>query len=272
MIVFGAITPHPPLLIPGIEKNDRDKIAKTEKAMLDLSEKLAESEPDTIIFITPHSLLYPDLFNICDIQNLKGDFVEFGDKSDSWSGQNDLDLAERIARKAEDEGVPTILFNNGDDQFALDHGIMVPLYFLKQKIDYNFKIIPIGYTYGSRAEHYLFGQIIASVCEQTSRRIAIIASGDLSHRLDMKAPDGFSYDGEKFDQEFVELIKEADAYTLMNMDEELVENAGECGYKSALILLGAMSNLRFQPEIYSYEGPFGVGYLVANMNVEAKEK
>ena len=270
MIVFGAITPHPPLLIPNIKKEDRDKIQNTEQAMTKLSKDLAEAEPDTIIFITPHALLYPDLFNVNGMQNLKGDFSQFGNTKDTWSGQNDVDLAERITKKAEDEGVPTVLYDNGEESFTLDHGIMVPLYFIKDKIDFKYKVLPIGYTYGSRAEHYLFGQIIASVCEQSVRRIAIIASGDLSHRLDMEAPDGFSYDGGKFDKEFIDLIEQADTYSLMNMDEELVENAGECGYKSSLVLLGALSNLQFQPSVYSYEGPFGVGYLVANMNIKTK--
>jgi hypothetical protein len=31
-----------------------------------------------------------------------------------------------------------------------------------------------------------------------------------------------------------------------------------------LILLGLLDGLKTKPEVISYEGPFGVGYLVAN--------
>ena len=50
-------------------------------------------------------------------------------------------------------------------------------------------------------------------------------------------------------------------------DEDFVEAAGECGYRSILILLGALDSLDLKPEILSYEGPFGVGYLVANYHL-----
>ena len=53
------------------------------------------------------------------------------------------------------------------------------------------------------------------------------------------------------------------------MDKNLIEEAGECGYKSIIILLGALSLVpNFKFEILSYEGPFGVGYLVANAKVK----
>ena len=47
------------------------------------------------------------------------------------------------------------------------------------------------------------------------------------------------------------------------MDERLVSVAGECGLRSILILLGILSGNKIKPEVLSYEGPFGVGYLVA---------
>jgi len=52
------------------------------------------------------------------------------------------------------------------------------------------------------------------------------------------------------------------------MDKNLVEEAGECGYRSIIILLGALDGLDWKPEILSYEAPFGVGYLVANFKIK----
>ena len=48
--------------------------------------------------------------------------------------------------------------------------------------------------------------------------------------------------------------------------DEMFPEAGECGLRSFSFLLGILeeSGLDWQPEILSYEGPFGVGYLVIN--------
>ena len=48
------------------------------------------------------------------------------------------------------------------------------------------------------------------------------------------------------------------------MNKSLIDEAGECGYRSILILLGIFHELNYRIEVLSYEGPFGVGYLVAN--------
>jgi len=46
--------------------------------------------------------------------------------------------------------------------------------------------------------------------------------------------------------------------------------AGECGLRSFCFLLGILeaSGIDWQPEILAYEGPFGVGYLVANFKLK----
>jgi hypothetical protein len=39
--------------------------------------------------------------------------------------------------------------------------------------------------------------------------------------------------------------------------------AGECGYRSILVALGSVGNELPDHQVLSYEGPFGVGYMVA---------
>jgi len=266
MIVFGAIVPHPPIIVPGVGKGEEEKIVKTREAMERLSRELAEAEPDTIIVITPHALLYPDMFNICGMEDLFGNFKDFKDENFEWEGKNNLILAREISDKAETEGIPALLYDNGDSKYQVDHGVLVPFYFFEDKLVEAHRVLPIAYTYGSRSEHYVFGQTLAEVAEKSSDRIAIIASGDLSHRL-KDTQGGSNLLGQKFDQEFLESLRQRDEYAIVNMDPELIEGAGECGYRSALILLGALSGRTYEPKVYSYEGPFGVGYAVVNFNV-----
>jgi len=70
------------------------------------------------------------------------------------------------------------------------------------------------------------------------------------------------------DEKIMELLKAGDSQSIVNMDTKLVEKAGECGFRSILILLGVLNNFNYKTEILSYEAPFGVGYLVANLKLE----
>lgn len=161
--------------------------------------------------------------------------------------------------------MPAILYENGEGRYEIDHGIMVPLHFLLAKNDNPVRILPISYSYATRAEHYSFGQIISEVCgAKSDLRVAVIASGDLSHRL----IGPIEKTAKRFDREFLEMIKKGDEYAVMNIDEDYIESVGECAYRSVLVLLGSLSGVDYKPEVYSYEGPFGVGYAVVNMNVK----
>ena len=56
------------------------------------------------------------------------------------------------------------------------------------------------------------------------------------------------------------------------MDSRLIERAGECGLRSIWIMAGALDGYNVKSEVYSYEGPFGVGYCVARFDPESKGK
>ena len=74
--------------------------------------------------------------------------------------------------------------------------------------------------------------------------------------------------GKVFDEKLVKAVSCGDATMLLKLDTELIERAGECGLRSIIILLGAFDGLKVQPEVLSYEGPFGVGYMVASLEVK----
>ncbi|MBM3209150.1 hypothetical protein FJZ40_02555 [Candidatus Shapirobacteria bacterium] len=170
-----------------------------------------------------------------------------------------------------------------------DWGIQVPLYFLAHNLQFtiynlqsifnlsNFKlkiensaaVFPILTTLESPKEHYELGKIIARSLPRAQRG-GWIASGDMSHRLKEDGPYGLHPSGPKFDQKFIELLKKKDTEGILNLDPDFLEEAGECGLRSFCMLLGALEELKitWEPEILSYEGPFGVGYLVANFKIK----
>lgn len=265
--VFASICPHPPILVPKIGGKETAKVKKTTEAMNELSKIISQKEPETLVFISPHGLVYPDRMNVCGMENLYGDLSYFGAPEINFKLKNDLELASEIDKKANQAGIKTLLYNNSQDFFILDHGILVPLYFLAQRLDKPFKIVPITYSYQRRIEHYKFGQIIQEILKNYHKTVGIIASGDLSHRLIPTDPNGYHPEGKKFDTQLQEALIKKDIRTILEFDEDVLEEAGECGYRSILILLGALSGLKWKAEILSYEGPFGVGYLVCNIKL-----
>jgi len=83
-----------------------------------------------------------------------------------------------------------------------------------------------------------------------------------------EAPAGYSPRGRVFDKKLTELIQQKNIKGILNLDQELIEEAGECGLRSIVILLGALSGLRWEVKSLSYEAPFGVGYMVASLNIK----
>ncbi|HPU01925.1 MAG TPA: AmmeMemoRadiSam system protein A, partial [Bacillota bacterium] len=145
-----------------------------------------------------------------------------------------------------------------------DHGAAVPLYYLQQA-GVSVPGLHLTYTFAPRRDLYRFGQALRRAVEARGLPTAVIASGDLSHRLIPGAPAGYSPRGAEYDRLLMELLREGRVEEFLALDEELVEEAGECAYRSFLIALGMLAGENFQTEIFSYEGPFGVGYLVAEL-------
>lgn len=273
-IIFGAISPHPPIIIPEIGGSEIKKVEKTIKGLKKLADVLEKAEPDTLVVISPHGLVYSDRMNVCGMTKLEGDMAHFGHPEIKFKYENDLDLAVVINKAANKEGIETLLYDSGAENrtYELDHGIYVPLYYLAANLT-GIKVLPIAYSLLDRLQHFGFGQVIAEVAAKDSKkRIAIIASGDLSHRLIPAAPAGYTPTGEKFDKQLIKALGKNDTQKILNFEEDFLEEAGECGYRSILILLGALNDLKTKPEVLSYQGPFGVGYAVINYQIKNRKQ
>ncbi|MBU0598321.1 AmmeMemoRadiSam system protein B [Patescibacteria group bacterium] len=263
MLVFSAITPHPPIIIPEIGKQNLRFIEKTVKSMERLAEDIYAAKPDTIIIISPHGPMLSDAFAINMSPQFTISFKNFGDLSINLTINGDVGLIHHYKEIMETK-IPVVLAN----QAELDHGAGVPLYFLTKNLDKKkIKIVPISFSMLDYQSHYEFGRKLQEDILNDTKRIAVIASGDLSHRLTKDAPAGFSHWAEKFDKTIIEKVTNQDHNGLKSLDEDFIEEAGECGLRSIIILQGILNSIKYKTDIYSYEGPFGVGYLVANLKL-----
>ncbi len=258
-IIFAGIAPHPPLLVPEIGGSRITQVSRSQQAMKEFSRRLVAARPQTVVVISPHSPLDPNSFTTRAASHLRGDFRDFYAPHVRFDFPNDSELIETIKRAALKEGVELKELTR---DHPLDHGAMVPLYYMREA-GWQGPVVVIGFTHRLVSEHLAFGRAIERAARDADRRIALVASGDLSHRLIEGGPYEFEPTARLFDEQIVAAIERGDSGGVTAIDQNLRLRAGECGYRSILVALGGVGENLRDHQVLSYEGPFGVGYLVA---------
>jgi MEMO1 family protein len=259
MIVFAAIMPHPPVSIPGIGgKEHSEAIEKTLRSFEVLRTGLEQANPDTIIIISPHAQMEPYSFVINSASDLSGTLEKFGlDMVQSF--KNDTETVNKIAYFCQTNEFEAHLHPD-----FLDHGTLIPLYHLTKNI--RPKVVQLSFSLSSYEWHYRYGEIIGNMLEKDeSKRYAVIASADLSHRLTLEAPAGYSAGARNFDSEIIRHLVNNDILSIMKMQQKTAQEAAECGIRSIIILLGILHGKKYSFELLSYEGPFGIGHMTARL-------
>ena len=259
MLVFAGLTPHSPLLLESISKDQAKHLESTTTAMKELADDLYAAHPDTILLISQHPTMYDASFSINLSDPYEFDLRTFGELGFDKKLRPEIMLVEHLQRYLRKENIPITLTTDE----ALDYSAAVPLHFLTERLP-KVKLIPITYSKLGPKAHFQFGQALKDVIFESNERIAIIASGDLSHALTSEAPAGYFKEGEEFDKKIQELIIQKNTVGLVNLNDNLVENAHQTIYNPLLILFGLLERISVNPQILSYEAPFGVGYLVTN--------
>lgn len=276
VIVHAGLYPHPPIVIPEIGGREGVKTAATLNAMREMAARVKQSGADLLVVITPHGPVFHDAVAMLSGDTLSGSFTRFGFPGISLSFKNARQVLDVIELEADRAGVRTVLIDNRSAaaygvRNELDHGALVPLYFLQQA---GVKLPLVHITFGMlpAKKLFAFGQAVQKALLRLRRKAAVIASGDLSHRLTEDAPAGFNPAGEEFDRKLLQLLEGFEVSSILSINPKLLDEAGECGYRSLLICLGMLDGFPVQPEILSYEAPFGVGYLTADLTPAAARK
>lgn len=266
------LMPHPPIAVP--EVGDNRKIKATVDACLDVGRKIKGLAPETIIVVTPHGVMFSDAVAISFGERISGDLSRFRARSVRFEKKIDAGLTREIATLSQADGIPVAKLTEKylagyDRRYELDHGTIVPLYFIEKSYS-DYELVHITYGLLGGLELYRFGVKIREATRNLGRRAVIIASGDLSHRLTPDGPYPYSPRGREFDEKLLSLLEAGDAEGILNLDPVLVEEAGECALRSVYILLGSLGG-GFTGTRLSYEGPFGVGYGVMSFRAGAND-
>lgn len=265
MSVLAAFAvPHPPIMHPQIGRGEEKKMQKTIDAYRAAMARAAAYHPDTVVVTTPHAIAYSDYFHISPGASATGDFGAFRAPHLEVGAQYDAAFVRALEQLCDRAHFPAGTL--GEKSPALDHGTMLPLLVLNE-FTTDYRLVRISLSGLSPAAHYRLGTFIARTAEALDRRVVVIASGDLSHKLKKDGPYGFAPAGPAFDRETTDALGKADFLSLLLMDPDLSEAAAECGLRSFWIMAGALDKKAVKSELLSYEGPFGVGYAVAAFDV-----
>lgn len=268
------LMPHPPIMIEEVGKGQEQNIQKTINSCKQISEEINSMDVDTIIIISPHGIVFRDGIGVVVSDKLKGDLSKFGVSEVSMEFDINNKLTSEIIENATKMGITIAPLDkytcaNYGANLELDHGALVPLYYIaKQK---SYKLVHITYGMLSKLELYNFGMAISESIKKLNEKAVLIASGDLSHRLKDDGPYPYSPYGEEFDNTFLEILQSGDMEKLLNMNPKLTKEAGECGLRSTYVLAGAMDGLDVKGQVLSYENTFGVGYGVVKFNTKKSE-
>lgn len=268
-VVIGGICPHPPIMVPEVGRGRDVEVARSQQAMLELGRRVASSGAEVIVMISPHAPVFRGAVALNASPRLYGDLGQFGASGVKFNLDNDLRLLGELKDELEKIGFPVVEISEGSGRrygvdVELDHGLMVPLYFLRRS-GANLPLLPVSMGIMPYRQLYLFGVAVRAASRRLGRKVALLASGDLSHRLTPDAPAGYDPLGETFEREMERLVRTADVEAMINLDVELVERVGECGLRPIIMMMGAFDGLSVEAEVLSHEWPFGVGYLVASL-------
>ena len=271
-LVYACICPHAPVLVPEVGPGREAEVRRTVEAMRRVAEEMASFQPETAVVVTSHGPAQQQAFGLLAAPSVEGDFSQWGAPEVRFAFDTDVELAERIQREAAQEDVPVTSLRRWDG--GLDWGCTVPLYYLREALAGarpdgrpSGRLLPMTISWLGPRFHFDFGRAVGRALAAYERRVVFICSADLSHALQPGTKGGYDPAGHVFDERYRRTIEQWDVKWLVHLEPDFRRHAAEDAVPQTAVLMGALSGYRIQPRVLSYEGPFGVGYLVAAIDV-----
>jgi aromatic ring-opening dioxygenase catalytic subunit (LigB family) len=265
-LVFAGGCSHVPDLLARPEIDPPDAVGRLLAGYARLKGRLAEARPDVLVVTTD-----------CHFQRFRtGAFVVGSAATHAGSMEffkrPDLDLsltgspafAAELVAAARRDGLEV----EDAPEVRLDHGLIVPLRLLLPRPD--LPVVPIVTQpartfspFGARA----FGQLLGRVIGAGRRRVAVLATGGLSHWLD---PGKFGFVDTEFDRHILDSLAAGRGFELANLEPYPLLNHGQYEFLNWLIMLGA-TGPGVRGEVYAYEPmkASGGGWTVVGMELPA---
>jgi aromatic ring-opening dioxygenase LigB subunit len=258
---FTAVVPHSPLLLPSISRENIQQVKATVSAYHKLVRAASMQNIETILVISSHNPIDNSSYVINQCPQLQANFQEFGDLITKLEFKSDTELSYKIREFLETKKQVTLICEEN-----LSYAASIPLYYFTRGLP-QVKVIPFSTASFSLTDHYELGRQIKHILNISSKKIAVIAAGDLSHALTENSPAGYSPAGKEFDDFVLRILNNRDHQLALSADDEFLSSAKECLLRPLTVLLGILSDNKYKSEILSYESPFAIGFLTANLKL-----
>lgn len=163
------------------------------------------------------------LFSYLPGAGARGDFRQFGARQVAVEAEYEKEFVEKLCNLASKSHFPA--GTKGEQVSYLDHGTMVPLYFVNQYWT-KYRLVRIGLSGLSFLKHYELGMMIQQTAKDSERKTVVIGSGDLSHYLTKDGPYGFREEGPAYDEMIMKLMEKGAFRELLECSEEFCQKAG----------------------------------------------
>ena len=259
----AGLFPHPPVMIPEIGGSELSRMALTIKTEEEAMHKMVSSGIETVIIISPHNLCFHDGPALFLADSISGNLSDFGYPQLAMTLSIDRMLAEAVLQEA----APLIPLHRVDEEEArrynrtltIDWGTFVPMYYL-QKAGFKGKAVMFSPCFSNYEINEILGTIVERTAARLGRKIGVIVSGDLSHRLTPESPNGYTEKGILFNKAVMDALRRRDKTPLTSMTPEFIDEIAMCGLPSVYFLFGILGQRKADMPCFSHEGPFGVGY------------
>lgn len=255
---------HAPIVIPPVAGQHAAACATTTAAMRTVAAAVVAHEPDVVAVISPHAPRHRTGWGVVAGPTLSGDFGTFGAPHVRVRLPVDAQTADAVVAAGRARG----LSMREVAPYDLDHGSLVPLYFL-QAAGWSGPTLVLAMPWPGTGTEALMGMALADAARRRGLRLSVVASGDMSHRLVPGAPAGFHPRAKDFDAAFVQCITAGDLEGASSISVALREHAAEDVVDSVTVAAGAIGFRNQGHRLIAYEGPFGVGYCEAILHTQA---
>lgn len=250
-VIGGLVVPSSIFLVPEVGRGRERDAVRTVGALRRAGRLVAQCAPDALALLLPGAGL-PALLTAAS-GRLRRDLRPYDAPEQSRDDVLDAVLSAALL----DDGAAGLSVCAVE---ALPEITLAPLFFLSAQA--TIPLIVCSLTDrcdGARA----VGEALARAAGQSGRRLLAVAVGELSSKLFRGAPGGYSAHAVAFDQQIVEALARGD------LDAALLRSAADRAESGETLLpqiaaLAAALGPEASFEVLSYEGPFGLGYLVAS--------
>lgn len=265
-IALGLVLPHAPILLELIGQADWQRVSKTLDAYKQAAASIRACQAEVLVIIGPHGPQFSDAFTVHP-GPLDGHFGDFGHQELALKFESAPDITRCLMDTARSRGLclvdlsPEFRHEYGIHQ-ELDYGVLVPL-FLLYSLGVYLPVMVINTSGLALIEHYRLGMAISDVASSLQKKLAVIASGDLSHCVTQEAPYPYDPAGQEYDTALTAQLRVCNVQAVVARGEHQLKKAGQCGHRPITTMLGALDSKELVCDLMHYDAPFGVGYAVS---------